>query len=127
MKILIAGSRIGFPDEQKIHSILDYVRERSNKPFEFVVHGGARGVDTYADNWAKLRNIETIPFPVSNAEWKEYGKRAGILRNKEMALVADGLIAFCANNSKGTWHMISEMRKYRKPCVVYDENLKRLA
>jgi hypothetical protein len=40
------------------------------------------------------------------ADWDTHGKSAGFKRNKEMAEVSQGLIAFWDNVSKGTKHMI---------------------
>lgn len=40
------------------------------------------------------------------ADWGKYGKSAGVLRNKQMAEYADGLIAFWDGKSRGTANMI---------------------
>ena len=40
------------------------------------------------------------------ADWNKYGKRAGYLRNADMAKEAHALIAFWDGKSKGTNHMI---------------------
>ncbi|WP_197026348.1 hypothetical protein [Polaribacter sp. Hel_I_88] len=40
------------------------------------------------------------------AEWNKFGKAAGPVRNKEMAIYADALIAFWDGKSRGTKNMI---------------------
>lgn len=55
------------------------------------------------ERYAKENGIDLAIFP---AEWDKYGKRAGYLRNEQMADHADSLIAFWDGKSKGTKHMI---------------------
>lgn len=71
-----------------------------------IVSGGARGPDTMAIDWAKLHNK---PCKVFHAEWDRLGKKAGPIRNAEMAVYADALIAFWDGQSVGTKHMIDLM------------------
>jgi len=100
MRTIIAGSR----------TIRDYVSvcdavEESGFDVSEIVSGGARGVDKLGERYAKDKNIDLKVFP---ADWEAHGKRAGILRNTEMAEYADALIAVISNNSKGTTHMIKD-------------------
>jgi glycerophosphoryl diester phosphodiesterase len=67
------------------------------------VSGKARGADSLGETWGNEKNVPIKSFP---ANWDLYGKRAGYLRNTEMADYADGLIAFWDGESKGTKHMI---------------------
>ena len=48
-----------------------------------VVHGGARGADTYAGEWADER--EGIVVEVYPADWNTHGKAAGPIRNRQVA------------------------------------------
>ena len=99
MKVIIAGSR----------SITDYnlvvesVKE-SGFNIEEIVSGGARGVDTLGERYARENNRPLKIFP---ANWDKCGKSAGYLRNIEMAVYADALIAIWDGESKGTQHMIN--------------------
>ena len=45
--------------------------------------------------------------------WDLYGKKAGYMRNEEMAKVADGAIIFWDGESKGTKHMIDLCKKFK--------------
>ena len=58
-------------------------------------------------------NIHEFP-----ADWEFYGKRAGFVRNKEMAALADVGLGFWDGKSKGTKHMIDEMKRLNKPLYV---------
>lgn len=103
MKIAIVGSR-DFKDKdkvfyelQRLHELVDYHSEVS------FVSGGARGVDTWAEENAKILKF---PIKVIKPDWNKYGKRAGFLRNELIVNKADKLIAFWNGTSKGTKHSI---------------------
>lgn len=61
------------------------------------------------ERYGRERNYSIDYFP---AEWDRYGKRAGYIRNEEMAKHADALVAFWDGKSRGTKHMIDTARKY---------------
>lgn len=56
-----------------------------------VITGEANGVDTIAKEWAKSHHIEYAGFP---ANWKVFGKKAGMMRNIDMVNFCDVLISF---------------------------------
>ena len=97
-KVIVAGSR-SIEDDGFIYEVLDYHKPRIKE----IVSGLAPGPDTFAINWAEIHKIPIKMFP---ADWETKGKRAGFLRNEEMAKYADILIAFWNGNSRGTFHMI---------------------
>jgi len=68
-----------------------------------VVNGGATGVDTDAKNWAVSRGIPVVTF---HPDWNLYGKRAGPIRNYQMAQHAQQCILF--PGGKGTASMKKE-------------------
>ena len=45
------------------------------------------------------------------ANWDNYGKRAGFIRNSEMAEYADACIVFWNGSSKGAKHMIDVAKR----------------
>lgn|SRR5574341_1622230 len=106
MRTIIAGSR-GIKDYYIVSTILDNFPDKHQ--ITEVILGGARGVDQLAEIWANENNIPTRVF---KANWKEYKKSAGVIRNKEMAKNADMLIAIWDGESKGTANMI----KVAKEC-----------
>lgn len=113
-KVIIAGSR-GVTEEREIKIAL--VRARlSPRNVAEVVSGTARGVDQLGERVARQFNIPVKRFP---ADGNQYGKRAGFLRNAEMAEYADILVAVWDGKSKGTAHMMGLMAKAGKPVYVY--------
>ncbi|HCB02786.1 MAG TPA: hypothetical protein DEQ43_00710 [Nocardioides bacterium] len=57
-----------------------------------VVHGGAQGADTMADDWAAGSIVRT---EIHFADWRRHGRRAGPMRNRAMVEAgADVCLAF---------------------------------
>lgn len=104
MRTIIAGSRT-INDSLLIEQAI----LKSGFRITEVFSGGARGVDQLGDAWARRNGVPVRRFP---ADWERYGKRAGFLRNEEMADRAEGLIAVWDGRSPGTKHMI-EIAKRR--------------
>lgn len=73
------------------------------------------GADYLGEKYAEYYKIPVKPFP---AEWNKYGKKAGVLRNEEMAKYANCLIAFWDGKSKGTANMIENAIKYSLPYKI---------
>ncbi|GEM_PF-1316445 len=112
-KAIIAGSR-SITDLSVVGEAVESAR--LVHPILEVVCGGARGVDRLGAQWAvKCR----IPVTVFHADWDTYGKRAGFIRNEEMAQYANCLIAIWDGKSKGTAHMIETMEEEGNLVSVY--------
>ncbi|WP_287550354.1 DUF2493 domain-containing protein [Clostridium sp.] len=114
MRIIIAGSR-DFNNYNKLKSeTLRIVKELKEEDYNTkreeveIVSGTARGADQLGERFAKEFNLGLARFP---ANWHEFGKRAGYLRNSEMSEYAKldkeiGVLIAFWNGSKGTKHMI---------------------
>ncbi len=111
-KVIVAGSRKGFTKDF-VHEVLFELM--TDVPDLELVSGGAKGVDSFGEEWAYLANVEIKRFP---ANWKLHKKRAGMMRNVEMSRYADELVAFWDGESKGTEHMIKVMSDLKKPVTV---------
>ena len=80
-----------------------------------IVSGAARGADRLGEQYAKVTGYEVSKFP---ADWDRLVKRAGYVRNAEMAKFAAAdknygvLVAFWDGKSRGTKHMIDLAEKY---------------
>ncbi len=81
-----------------------------------IISGGAIGVDTLARQWAKKHKIDYIEYP---ANWKIWGKKAGIIRNKEMVEYCDVLISFWDGKSKGTLQTIQYAIELGVPYICH--------
>lgn len=102
MKVVIAGSR-GIEDYNLLIKLIKF----TNLNITEVVSGGARGVDKLGEKYAKENNI---PVKLFEANWGDFGKRAGVIRNREMARYAEALIYLWDGKSSGTKNMIEEAR-----------------
>ncbi|MFA5396276.1 MAG: SLOG family protein [Methanogenium sp.] len=105
MRVIIAGSR-HITDAMTISNAII----SSGFDITEVVSGGACGVDSLGELWAKSRKI---PIKQFIPRWDLYGLAAGPRRNAQMARYADALIAIYDGKSKGTSNMIAEAKKRR--------------
>lgn len=111
MRLIVAGSR-HFTDYPLLCSKLDQILSRTTGPVT-ILSGGAPGADSLGERYAKEKGHQLEVFP---AQWAGLGKKAGPLRNEQMACTATHLVAFLAPGSKGTMDMIN--RAYRKNLAV---------
>jgi len=104
MRIIIAGGR-DFDDYELLKEKCNWLLQ--HQPHPEIVSGEARGADNLGLVYAKEYGFPVHKFP---ANWKDLGRSAGYIRNKEMANFADALFAFWDGSSKGTKHMIKIAR-----------------
>lgn len=133
LKILVAGGR-DFNDFQLMQQtvmgiILDRLMALKDKGFELnigdveIVSGGANGADTLAEQFADNMNFSKY---IINADWNKHGKKAGILRNNDMAdyCIKDSVdcvcICFWDSISKGTKHMIDIAKRHHIDTIIID-------
>ncbi len=114
MKVIIAGSR-SIADYDLLLETINQLKWKITE----VVSGGAYGVDKLGMRYAKENNIECKMFL---PDWDTYGKKAGILRNKDMVEYADALIGLWDGESKGTKFTIEYAIKKGLKVHVYTKN-----
>jgi len=88
IKVIIAGGR-NFDDFNKLCQVCDEFLQDQNH-IE-IVSGAYKGADLLGERYAAEQNHPIKQFP---ADWRRYGKSAGLKRNTEMAAYANALIAF---------------------------------
>lgn len=104
IRIIIAGSR-NFND----YELLSKTILEDNVCLEnaTIISGTAKGADRLGEKFAEEHNLNLVRMP---ADWNTYGKRAGYLRNTDMANYASKgkgiLYAFWDGESRGTKNMI---------------------
>lgn len=122
MNIIIAGGR-DFNDYELLKKEVDDFIKTYKNPHETITifSGGAKGADNLGEKYAKNNNYRLYLFP---ADWANNGKSAGMLRNIEMAKLADAAIIFWDKKSKGTAHMIAQASNYKLKLkiVYYNDN-----
>lgn len=105
IRVIVTGSR-SWTDHAAIWGALDLVAEaaRATGAPLVLAHGCAMGADQLADEWVLARRRAGWPVEVERhpADWKKYGRRAGMVRNSAMLRPgADAVLAFILDRSKG--------------------------
>jgi len=112
MRTIIAGSREA--SWEQVEQALEQCPWKAQ--ISLVVSGTAKGADYFGEVWA---NMNKIPIQRFSADWKQYGKSAGVIRNGLMADNADALIAVWDGKSSGTQNMIQTATKKDLKVFVY--------
>ncbi len=103
IRILVTGSR-QWLHTRSIRTALDQLLDQHGAVT--LVHGACtRGADAIANSWALRRRDEghTVTVEAHPANWSEFGRRAGMVRNSAMVkLGADVTLAFWRDGSVGT-------------------------
>ena len=113
IRVIVTGSRT-FNDYALVTEAVNRLAKDYN--ITQIVSGCARGADKLGERYAQEKGIPLAKFP---ADWETLGKRAGFIRNKQMAEYSDVLIAFWDGSSRGTQHMIKLMLKAKKPVILH--------
>ena len=111
MNVIIAGGR-----DITDYDIVERAVAESGFDIVQVVSGGAKGVDTLAVLYAQKHDKHLAVFM---ADWDRPGRKAGPIRNGQMADYADALIAIWDGKSKGTKNMIDQATAKGMPVYVH--------
>jgi hypothetical protein len=113
--VIVCGSRHWQDRERIADRLFDLSLETENLGCT-IVHGNAKGADKIAAQEAPKIGLLVEAHP---ADWEHHGKRAGPIRNIEMADAgADLCIAFWDGQSKGTNHMLTVAQERGIPVEV---------
>lgn len=104
LKVLVCGGR-DYGDRSHVAAALGKLHARDG--IDLVIHGGARGADSLAGEWAAAEKIPVCVFP---ANWTHVGKGAGPIRNAAMLRFGqpDALVAFPGGT--GTADMVTRAK-----------------
>lgn len=111
MRTIIAGSR----SISRIQHIR-YAAETCGWDLTVVLSGCASGADRLGEKWAEANGIPVERYP---ADWLRHKRRAGFIRNQQMADRADALIAIWDTVSNGTRDMVRRAEKRGLRTYVY--------
>ena len=107
-RVIIAGGR-QFNDYGLLSAKCDGILSQKRMTHKIIIISGtARGADTLGERYARERGYTVERFP---ADWNTLGKRAGYVRNCQMADNADALIVFWDGESPGTKNMVEIARE----------------
>ena len=110
VRIIVCGGR-DYADRARVFEVLDHIL--LTRGISEVIQGECpTGADRWAREWALNRDV---PLTRCRAEWENYGKRAGPIRNRHMlTLKPDGVVAF-DTGGRGTLDMITAAQEAGVP------------
>jgi predicted Rossmann fold nucleotide-binding protein DprA/Smf involved in DNA uptake len=117
MKIIIAGCRdiTGARAEAHVSWALMRSGFAAGIDEHEIIHGGCRGIDEAAQRiFEGIFKITVVP-----ADWASHSKAAGPIRNRQMAEMADALVAIWDGKSRGTKNMIDVATEKGLKVFVY--------
>jgi hypothetical protein len=114
MRVLVCGGR-EFDDwdllNHTLYELFDSGLRDLTEPF-VIIQGGAKGADFLGRVWGKYKAIEypveVIEYP---ADWKQYGKAAGSIRNKQMLDKGNPDLVVAFPGGTGTADMVRRAKK----------------
>lgn len=101
MRVIVCGGR-NYKDKRFVWWMLDKLNAR--KPITMIIHGCARGADSYAEEWAALFPGQCTAYGIP-AEWKKHGDRAGPIRNRLMLDLGQPDLVVAFQGGTGTANM----------------------
>jgi hypothetical protein len=104
MRVLVCGGR-DYGNAEKLNSVLSAMHHVS--PFALLIHGGARGADRLANQWAVHQKVPRAAF---YANWSEHGKAAGPMRNAMMLEQGKPDVVVAFHGGRGTSDMLRKAR-----------------
>lgn len=122
MKLIVAGTRTF--NEYDVLDMIDPALAFFNidkKLIKEIVSGTADGVDRAGEIYQE-HNEESMELQEFKPDWGRFKKKAGHIRNGEMAQYGDALLLFWDGESPGSKNMKKQMLQAGKP--VYEIILK---
>lgn len=113
-KVAIIGSR-DFYEPMALKYGLHTFRKLYD--IEHIVSGGAKGADKLGEMYADKYGIKKLIFL---PDWKQFGRKAGFMRNKDIIENCDVVFAFWDMKSKGTEHSVKLSHKLKKKIFIYN-------
>ena len=110
MKVAIIGSRGLF-----VQNLEKYLPPDTTE----IVSGGAKGIDTCAEQYAKQNGI---PIKIFLPEYEKYGRAAPLKRNIQIIDYADIVIAFWDGKSHGTKFVIEKCKEKNQKVTIFKSN-----
>jgi hypothetical protein len=101
MRVIVCGGR-DFNDETAAWNLLSHVFDDRGEP-DLIIHGGAKGADAIAGDYANRTKTKCQVFP---ANWKRDGKAAGPIRNQRMLAEGKPDLVVALPGGKGTADMV---------------------
>ncbi len=101
--------------ELERHTLVDVL---SQLDIDEMAQGGAKGADFWSKKWAE---DHTIPCATFKADWKQYRRAAGAIRNAEMLKEFDPDAVVALPGGNGTADMVKKARRAGVPVLLVDQ------
>jgi hypothetical protein len=101
-----SGGGRNFEERQALNETLN--RLRQERGFSHVIVGGARGADTFGEEWARAAGV---PCTLYEADWKGPARKAGPIRNQRMLDEGKPDLVVAFPGGRGTAHMMRIARE----------------
>jgi hypothetical protein len=112
MKVVISGPRGTAIWPQRFHLYIS----KSRFPISEIVSGCIGIIDIAAEQWALSHHIAVRKFP---PDFLRHHLHAYAVRNTQMAIYADALIAFDDGRDPNTNDLIAKIRQRQKPVKIW--------
>lgn len=114
-RVVVAGCR-KFNDYEVAKEYIEMCIKHIRKEYTLVfLSGECKGADKLGERYANENGFKIERYP---ADWKKYGRSAGIKRNLQMAQACDYVICFWDGKSRGTACMLSYAKELGKPLRI---------
>ena len=112
VSIGIVGRRDGKFNEEKVKRIFNRVNDKEIR----VVSGGAIGIDSAAEQFARKYQYQTLIF---KPDYQRFGYIAPLIRNTDIIKNSNLVIAFWDYKRQGgTWDSIKKAKRYNKDLYI---------
>ncbi len=117
MRLLVCGGR-SYADWHALQAALWAIHR--DTPIALLIHGGAKGADALADEWARQAYVRRVEV---KADWQAHGRSAGPIRNREMLTRWSPDLVLAFPGGRGTADMVAQaaaagvaVRRVENPC-----------
>lgn len=112
MRVLVCGGR-EFDDWLLLNETLKRLYTSCGTESLTVIQGGAKGADFLARVWCKYMNLTCLKVSHEEypADWKQYGKIAGSIRNQQMLDKGKPDLVVAFPGGRGTADMVRRAKK----------------
>jgi hypothetical protein len=112
MNVGVVGGRT-FNDYGKLKAMLDVLLDGFG--VTTIVSGSANGADSLGEKYADERGLKKI---IHIPDWKEHGRVAGMIRNKDIINDSDIVVACWDKESRGTKNSIDLAKAQNKITIL---------
>ncbi|MBW6397027.1 DUF2493 domain-containing protein [Roseomonas sp. HJA6] len=100
LRLLVCGGRT-FTDRDAAFAAIDRIHAQCG--VAVLIHGAARGADTFGGEWAAAHGVPMLAF---HADWESLGRKAGPIRNQRMLDEGRPDLVLALPGGRGTADMV---------------------